>query len=787
MWHGYLPNAQVGLLYGYRAYGPYEPQRGYRFNPHKLLLDPYARRIVGELKWSDALFGHRVNSPRADLSFDRRDSAPGMVKGVVTDESFNWADDRPPNIPWSDTVIYEAHLRGLTHALRGHPPERARHIRGARRSEDHRPPAPARHHGGRAAADPRLRAGPHAPRRRGCATTGATTRSASSRSSRSYLSENSAHEMRVAVRRLHAAGIEVILDVVYNHTAEGSEMGPTLSFRGLDNSSYYRLVPDNPRHCINDTGTGNTLNLSNARVLQMVMDSLRYWVTQFHVDGFRFDLGVTLGREPHGFDPGAGFFDALRQDPVLSRVKLISEPWDIGPGGYQLGHHPPGFAEWNDRFRDSIRRFWRGDTGQRGEFAARLAGSSDLFDRRARRPWASVNYAASHDGYTLADVVSYVEKHNEANGEDNRDGHNENYSANWGVEGPTDDPAINETRARVQRGLLATVFFSHGTPMLLAGDEFGRTQRGNNNAYAQDNEISWLDWTQAQSAARRGAGRLCGASHQDAAREPGAALPPLPARQGRARARHSRHRVVRHAWRNHLVRILERPAEATVRRAPRGEERRRQRCDPDAVPQSERKRSRLPPADAERSDAPADRQRHAGQGGERYHRRGDHGRGAQRRADQERDRAAAMTAFARALPFGATLIDERRTRFRLWAPAQEQVSVRDRRRCDPFRCSGSADGWFEAEASCGAGTRTAIGCRTVSPCPIPHRARRPTTCTGRASWSIRAPTAGAIPNGAAGRGKRPCCTSCTRACSAALPACSASCRAWPTSASRRSS
>ena len=305
--------------------------------------------------------------------------------------------------------------------------------------------------------------------------------------------------MRVAVRRLHAAGIEVILDVVYNHTAEGSELGPTLSFRGLDNSSYYRLVPDNPRHCINDTGTGNTLNLSNARVLQMVMDSLRYWVTQFHVDGFRFDLGVTLGREPHGFDPGAGFFDALRQDPVLSRVKLISEPWDIGPGGYQLGHHPPGFAEWNDRFRDAIRRYWRGDQGQRGDVAARVAGSSDLFDRRARRPWASVNYAASHDGYTLADVTSYVEKHNEANGEDNRDGHGENYSANWGVEGPTDDPAINETRARVQRGLLATVFLSHGTPMLLCGDEFGRTQRGNNNAYCQDNEISWLDWKQAQS------------------------------------------------------------------------------------------------------------------------------------------------------------------------------------------------------------------------------------------------------------------------------------------------
>jgi len=498
VWHGYLPNAQVGLLYGYRAYGPYEPQNGYRFNSNKLLLDPYARRIAGELRWSDALFGHRVNSPRADLSFDTRNSAPAMVKGVVTDESFNWADDRPPNIPWSDTVIYEAHVRGLTMLC-----------------EDIRP----NERGTFAAlADPKII--DHL-RRLGITAVEllpihafVQDRTLVEKGLRNYwgyntlgffaiepryLSEQSNHEMRVAVRRLHAAGIEVILDVVYNHTAEGSEMGPTLSFRGLDNSSYYRLVPDNPRYCINETGTGNTLNLSNARVLQMVMDSLRYWVTHYHVDGFRFDLGVTLGRETYGFDPSGGFFDALRQDPVLSRVKLISEPWDVGPGGYQLGHHPPGFAEWNDRFRDSIRRFWRGDTQQRAEFAARLAGSSDLFDRHARRPWASVNYVASHDGFTLADVVSYAQKHNEANAEDNRDGHNDNYSANWGIEGPTDDPAIGATRARVQQGLLATVFFSHGTPMLLAGDEFSRTQRGNNNAYCQDNEISWIDWAQAQS------------------------------------------------------------------------------------------------------------------------------------------------------------------------------------------------------------------------------------------------------------------------------------------------
>jgi glycogen operon protein len=312
-----------------------------------------------------------------------------------------------------------------------------------------------------------------------------------------YLSDNTLDEMRIAVRRLHAAGLEVILDVVYNHTAEGSEMGPTLSFRGLDNASYYRLAADNPRHCVNDTGTGNTLNLSTPRVLQMVMDSLRYWVTAFHIDGFRFDLGVTLGREDNGFDPRSGFFDAIRQDPVLSRVKLISEPWDIGPGGYQLGQHPPGFAEWNDRFRDGVRRYWRGDPGQRADFADRLAGSSELFDKQGRRPWASINYVAAHDGFTLADVVSYAERHNEANGEDNKDGTAENWSANWGVEGPTEDPAILDTRRRLQRALLATLFLAQGTPMLLGGDEFGRTQRGNNNAYCQDNEISWLDWKQA--------------------------------------------------------------------------------------------------------------------------------------------------------------------------------------------------------------------------------------------------------------------------------------------------
>jgi len=320
-----------------------------------------------------------------------------------------------------------------------------------------------------------------------------------------YMASDNSDELRIAIRRLHAAGIEVILDVVYNHTAEGSELGPTFNLRGLDNASYYRLVEGNARYCINDTGTGNTLDLSHPRVLQMVIDSLRHWAESYRVDGFRFDLGVTLGRDGNnGFDPRSGFFDVLRQDPVLNQLKLISEPWDIGPGGYQLGHHPPGFAEWNDKFRDATRQFWRGDSGLRPEFANRIAGSADLFDRRARRPWASVNFLAAHDGQTLRDLVSFEGKHNEANGEDNRDGHSENYSCNWGAEGPSDDPAVEDVRDRVTRSMLTTLMTSLGTPMLLGGDEFGRTQQGNNNAYCQDNEISWFDWTLLESAHGQG-------------------------------------------------------------------------------------------------------------------------------------------------------------------------------------------------------------------------------------------------------------------------------------------
>ena len=498
VWHGYLPYARPGLLYGFRAHGPYEPEQGHRFNPNKLLLDPYAKGLSGSVKWTDALFGYRVNSARADLSFDRRDSAPAMPKGVVISSQFDWSGDRRPNTPWSETVIYEAHVRGLTRLF-----------------DEVRPPAR-----GTFAALSHPKVIDHLKRLGVTAVEllpihayvqdrtlqekglnnywGYNTLSFFSPEPR-YLSDGQLDEIRLAIRRLHAAGLEVILDVVYNHTAEGSERGPTLSFRGLDNASYYRAVDGDPRYCVNDTGTGNTLKLTNARVLQMVADSLRYWANEFRVDGFRFDLGVTLGREVHGFDPGAGFFDVLRQDPVLQRLKLISEPWDIGPGGYQLGQHPPSFAEWNDKFRDGVRRYWKGDAGLRPELAARLSGSGDLFDRRARRPWASVNYIASHDGSTLEDIVSYEQRHNEANGEDNRDGHSENYANNWGQEGPTEDPAIKETRDRVRRSMLVTVFASLGTPMLLGGDEFGRTQEGNNNAYCQDNPISWFDRTLMKS------------------------------------------------------------------------------------------------------------------------------------------------------------------------------------------------------------------------------------------------------------------------------------------------
>jgi glycogen operon protein len=508
VFHGYLPDAGPGLLYGYRAHGPYQPEYGHRFNPHKLLLDPSARAVSGRLHWSDTLFGYRIGSPRGDLSFDRRDSASAMPKAVVTvDEGPFGSDARLPQRSWQETVIYELHVRGFS-------------IRRGDLEPYHRGTFAA-------LADPRL-----IEHLLGLGVTAIELlpvtaflqdRFLIKRSLANYWGyspfcffvpeprycvdpANGAHELRAAIRRLHGAGIEVILDVVYNHTCEGNEFGPTLSWRGLDNASYYRLVPGHARHFINDTGTGNTLNLSHPRVLQMVMDSLRYWANTYRVDGFRFDLGCALGREDYGFDPGSGFFDAIRQDPVLSSLKLISEPWDLGPGGYQLGNHPPGFAEWNDKFRDAVRRYWRGDEKSRPEISARLTGSSEFFEHNRRRPWASINFIAAHDGSTLHDLVTYAESHNEANGESGLDGAADNLAANWGVEGETEDAAINAMRGRVARAMLATLFTSHGTPMLLGGDEMRRTQRGNNNAYCQDNEISWFDWNGMHAPKEKGPG-----------------------------------------------------------------------------------------------------------------------------------------------------------------------------------------------------------------------------------------------------------------------------------------
>ncbi|WP_322104628.1 glycogen debranching protein GlgX [Paraburkholderia sp. J41] len=498
VWHGYLPGAHPGTVYGFRAHGPYQPHLGHRFNPHKLLIDPYARQLIGQFRWSDTLYGYRAHSNRGDLSIDRRDSAPAMPKCVVVSDKFDWSRDTRPDTPWGETVIFETHPRGISMQrfdLRTHTrgtfaalasPHFVAHMQKLGVTAIELLPV-------HAFLSERFLV------ERGLRNYWGYNPAAFFAPDPGYLVGYETDEMRIAVRQLHAAGIEVILDVVYNHTCEAGELGPTVSWRGLDNASYYRCVPGDERHFINDTGCGNTLNLSHPRVLQMVADSLRHWVTSYGIDGFRFDLGVTLGREPSGFDPNGGFFDVLRQDPVLSQVKLISEPWDVGPGGYQLGNHPPGFGEWNDRFRDSVRRYWRGDAGQRADLAARLTGSADLFDKRKRRPWASINFITSHDGFTLADLVAYDRKHNEANGEENRDGHNENWSANWGAEGATDDPAILATRARVARSMLATLFVALGTPMLLAGDEASRTQRGNNNAYCQDNEISWFDWALADT------------------------------------------------------------------------------------------------------------------------------------------------------------------------------------------------------------------------------------------------------------------------------------------------
>ena len=493
VWHGYLPDARPGTLYGFRVYGPYDPKAGHRFNPNKLLLDPYARAFYGRFLQTDAIFGYRVGSAREDLSFDRRDSARAMPKCRVVDGSFQWGADRRPEIPWSRSIIYEMNVRGFT-MLREDLPQPLRgtcaglgsqpvidYLRSLGITAVELLPVQARFH------EPQLLQH-NLKNYWGYNTIGFFAPEPQ------LLSTGLTAEFKTMVRQLHDAGIEVILDVVYNHTAEGNHLGPTLCFRGIDNASYYRLLPDDRRHYINDTGTGNTLNLSHPRVLQMVLDSLTYWVEQVHVDGFRFDLAVTVGREDNGFDPNGGFFDAIRQAPALQHIKLIAEPWDVGPGGYQLGHFPPGWAEWNDRYRDAVRRYWRGDERMLPELAARLSASADLFDHRGRRPWASINFVTAHDGFTLNDLVSYNEKHNEANQENNHDGHSENLSFNFGTEGPTDDLAVIAQRQQQKRNFLATLLLSLGTPMLLAGDEIGHSQNGNNNAYCQDNETTWIDW-----------------------------------------------------------------------------------------------------------------------------------------------------------------------------------------------------------------------------------------------------------------------------------------------------
>jgi isoamylase len=494
VWHCYLPEARPGLLYGYRVHGPYEPTKGFRFNRNKLLLDPYAKQIRNGLKWHDSHFGYRVGHRNQDLSFDRRDSAPGMLKAVVVDPAFTWGADRPPHTPWHRTIIYEVHVKGFT--IR-HPEVPA----GLRGTYAALATAPVIDHltqlgvtavelmpvhtfvDDRHLIERGLRnywgynsIGFFAPEPRYCAT-------------------GTINDFKTMVKTLHSARIEVILDVVYNHTAEGNHLGPTLSFRGIDNPAYYRLVPDDPRYYMDYTGTGNTLNMLHPRVLQLIMDSLRYWVLEMHVDGFRFDLAATLARELHEVDRLGAFLDIIHQDPILSQVKLIAEPWDLGEGGYQVGKFPVGWAEWNDKYRDVVRSYWKGDGGLIGELAYRITGSSDLYARSGRKPYASINFVTAHDGFTLHDLVSYNSKHNEANGEENRDGSDNNRSWNCGVEGPTDDPEVNRLRARQKRNFMATTLLSQGVPMLLAGDEIGRTQAGNNNAYCQDNEISWVDWT----------------------------------------------------------------------------------------------------------------------------------------------------------------------------------------------------------------------------------------------------------------------------------------------------
>jgi isoamylase len=500
VWHAYLPEARPGQRYGFRVHGPYEPANGHRFNPAKLLLDPYAKAIDGTIQWSDALFGYTVGHPDADLSIDERDSAPGMLKSVVIDPGFDWGEDRAPGIPWHETIIYEAHVKSLTQRHLDVPEE----LRGTYAALAS--PAMIEYFQGLGVTAVELMPTHQSVIDRSLIDRGLTNYwgyntigffAPDGRYASSGTLGQQVSEYKGMVKTLHAAGIEVILDVVYNHTAEGNHLGPTLCFRGIDNASYYRLETDDRRFYMDYTGTGNTLNMLHPQTLQLIMDSLRYWVLEMHVDGFRFDLAAALARELHDVDRLGTFFDLIHQDPVISQVKLIAEPWDVGEGGYQVGNFPPGWVEWNGKYRDCVRDYWRGEDQTLAEFATRLTGSSDLYAAHRRRPYASVNFVTAHDGFTLRDLVSYNAKHNEDNGEDNRDGANDNRSWNCGVEGPTDLPAVNALRARQQRNFLATLFLSQGVPMLLGGDELGRTQQGNNNAYCQDNELSWYDWEHA--------------------------------------------------------------------------------------------------------------------------------------------------------------------------------------------------------------------------------------------------------------------------------------------------
>lgn len=500
IWHLYIPDMEPGQLYGFRVDGPFDPQNGQRFNKNKLLIDPYAKAVTGQIIWNPAVFGYDFGSPDKDLSFNDADSAPYVPKAVMIDPSFDWEDDKPPKIPFFKTIIYEAHVKGLTQlhpdipeALRGtylgiaHP-VMIDYLKSLGITAIELMPVHA------FLTDEFLE-------QKGLTNYwGYNTISyfaPDTRYAKSNEHGEALKDFKQMVKALHRAGIEVILDVVYNHTAEGNELGPTLSFKGIDNTSYYRLTADNQRYYMDYTGTGNTLNATQPAVLRLIMDSLRYWVLEMHVDGFRFDLASSLARGLHEVDRLSAFFDIIYQDPVISQVKLIAEPWDIGEGGYNVGQFPPGWAEWNGKYRDCMRDYWRGADSMLGEFAQRFTGSSDLYADDGRKPTASINFITAHDGFTLADLVSYNEKHNEANGEDSRDGESHNRSWNCGVEGPTDDPAILQLRRQQQRNFLTTLFLSQGVPMLVAGDEFGRTQQGNNNAYCQDNEISWLNWAAA--------------------------------------------------------------------------------------------------------------------------------------------------------------------------------------------------------------------------------------------------------------------------------------------------